>query len=63
MYKEATSIQDKLTLNDRIFDQERRIKYLTDSINNMDQRIEYSTVYISLTEKKSEYINIVFVKF
>jgi hypothetical protein len=63
MYSEATSVQDKITLNDRIFDQERTIAYLKDSLKNMDQRIEYTTVYVSINEKKSNYLNIAFVKF
>lgn len=63
MYSEATTIQDKLDLNDRIFDQERKIKYLEDSLNNLDKRVEYSTIYFSMTEERSSYANIVLVKF
>ena len=63
MYDEATLIADKLQLSDRIFEQERMIKYLEDSLKNIDQRIEYSTIYISLNEKQPEYAKIVFVKF
>ena len=63
MYDEATLIADKLQLSDRIFEQERMIKYLEDSLKNIDQRIEYSTIYVSLNEKQSGYANIVFVKF
>ncbi|MBI2542205.1 DUF4349 domain-containing protein [Candidatus Woesearchaeota archaeon] len=63
MYEEATLIADKLQLSDRIFEQERMIKYLEDSLKNASQRVEYSTVYASLNEKRSEYADIVFVKF
>ena len=63
MYDEATQISDKLTLTDRIFDQERRIKYMEDSLKNMDQRVDYSTIYLTITEKKSAYSNVLFVKF
>jgi predicted nucleic acid-binding Zn-ribbon protein len=63
MYDEAKSVEDKLNLNDRIFNQERRIKYLEDSMKNMDTRIDYSTISVSLQEKKSSYVNVVFVKF
>ncbi|MBN1376983.1 DUF4349 domain-containing protein [Candidatus Woesearchaeota archaeon] len=63
MYEEAKDIDDKITLNDRIFSQERTIKYLEDYIKNMDTRIEYSTVYFTMTEERSEYANIAIVKF
>ena len=63
MYKEATEINDKINLNDRIFNQERRVKYLEDSLRNIDKRIEYSTIYLTLTEERSSYANIVVVKF
>ncbi|MBI2658886.1 DUF4349 domain-containing protein [Candidatus Woesearchaeota archaeon] len=63
MYEEATLVADKLQLSDRIFEQERTIKYLEDSLKNIDQRIEYSTIYITLNEKQPGYANIKFVKF
>ena len=62
MYAEAKEINDKINLNDRIFNQERRIKYLEDSLKNVDRRIEYSTIQFTLTEERSEYVNVVFVK-
>ncbi len=62
MYEEAKDIDDKITLNDRIFSQERTIKYLEDYLENMDKRIEYSTVYFTMTEERSEYANIAMVK-
>ena len=63
MYKEATLVADKITLNDRIFEQDRTIKYMEEQIANMDKTIEYSTVYFTMAEKQSEYMNVVFVKF
>jgi len=63
MYDEATEVNDKIQLSDRIFDQERNIRYLEDSLKNMDQRVTYSTIYITISEKQPEYINVVFVKF
>ena len=62
MYDEAKDVSDKIELNDRIFNQERTIKYMEDSLKNMDQRIDYSTVYVTITEKQSEYYNIALVK-
>jgi len=63
MYEEAKEVADKIELNDRIFDQERRVKYLEDSIKNIDQRVDYSAIYFTMSEKQSEYADIAFVKF
>lgn len=63
MYSEATEISDKIELNDRIFNQERRIKYLEDSLKNIDQKVDYSQISLTLTEKRSEYANVIFIKF
>jgi hypothetical protein len=63
MLNEAKEISDKIELNDRTFNQERRVKFLEDSLENVDQRVQYSTLHLSITEKQSEYANIVFVKF
>jgi hypothetical protein len=62
MYAEAKLVADKITLNDRIFDQERTIKYLEDSIAQIDERIDYTTVSFTLNEKQSGYANVAFVK-
>lgn len=62
MYNEAKEIEDKITLNDRIFNQERTIKYLEDRINNLDKRVDYSTIYFNMNEERSEYTNIALVK-
>ncbi len=61
MYSEVSEINDKINLNDRIFNQERRIKYLENSLNRKDEQIEYVTIYFTMTEKKSFYSNVVFV--
>jgi len=63
MYAEAEEINDKITLNDRIFDQERRVNYLNDALMNIDQNVEYSTINVELNEKRSDYANVAFVKF
>lgn len=62
MYSKAQEISDKIDLNDRIFDQERRIKYLEDSLDNIDKRIDYSSISFSMTEERSEYVNVALVK-
>ncbi|MFH1642384.1 MAG: DUF4349 domain-containing protein [Nanoarchaeota archaeon] len=63
MYEEAKEVSDKIELNDRIFNQERTIKYMENSLENLNQRVDYSTIYFSMTEKQSDYINVVFIKF
>ena len=63
MYAEAEEMKDKIDLNDRIFNQERRIKYLEDALENIVQKVDYSTIYFTMTEKQSEYIDVMFVKF
>ncbi|MEK6968875.1 MAG: DUF4349 domain-containing protein [Nanoarchaeota archaeon] len=63
MYKEAATVNEKIELSDRIFNQERTIKYLEDALKNIDQRVDYSTIYLTLTEKQSGYANVVLVKF
>lgn len=63
MYKEATLIADKIQLSDKIFDQERTIKYLEDSLKNAGRQVDYSAIYVAISEKQSEYASIVFVKF
>ncbi len=61
IYDNSADMNDKLTLTDRMFNQERTIKYLEDSINNIDQRVEYSTINLSISENYN-YSNVVFVK-
>lgn len=63
MYDEASLVADKIQLNDKIFDLERRIKYIEDSLKNMDKQADYSAVYIAINEKQSEYAGIAFVRF
>ena len=63
MYDEAEQVSDKIVLSDKIFNLERRIKYMEDSLKTMGQRVDYSTIYITITEKRSEYAKIIFVKF
>ena len=51
MLTEATAVSDKIELSDRIFNQERTIKYFEDQLKNAGTRVEYSTLYVTLTEK------------
>lgn len=62
MYQEAEKVEDKIQLSDRIFNQERTVKYLEDALDNIDKRVDYSTVSVQLYEKQSEYKNIILVK-
>jgi drug/metabolite transporter superfamily protein YnfA len=63
MFEEATEVSDKITLNDRIFDEERTIKYLQERLQNVDNEVEYSSIYVSLQEKQSPYANVEFISF
>jgi hypothetical protein len=62
MYNEATKIEDKINLNDRIFNQERTVKYYEDRLANLDSKIDYSTVSVTITEKKSNFFSAKFVE-
>jgi hypothetical protein len=61
MYSEAKDVNEKLTLSDRIFEQERTVKYLEDAIKGMDNQVDYSQIYFTMSEKQSGYIGIAFV--
>jgi len=63
MYAEAIDVEDKIILNDRIFDQERTVKYLEDALKRIDQRVDYSTISVTIDEEQPAYANIVLVKF
>jgi len=63
LFSQATTINEKLQLDDRIFNQERRITFLEESLQNINQRVTFSTISVTLTEEQSEFVNIVFVKF
>jgi len=63
MYAEAVDVEDKINLNDRIFSQERTIKYYEQRLEGMDTRVDYSTIQFSMQEKQSEYVDAIFVKF
>ncbi len=63
MLSEATTVEDKIQLSDRIFNQERTIKFLEEQLKTTGERVSYSTVYVTVTEKQSEYVDAVLVKF
>jgi len=63
MLSEATNTADKLTLTDRIFDQERRVAYLDQALSNKDLQLEYSTISMTITEKQPEFYNLSFPSF
>lgn len=63
MYNEAVSVSDKIELSDRIFNQERTIKYYEEELSNIDNQVSYSTISLTITEKQSDYANTIFVKF
>ena len=63
MYSKAITVSDQIELSDRIFNQERTIKYLEQSLENKDLRIEYTTISLNVQEERSSYANIALVKF
>lgn len=63
MYTQATRVEDKIQISDRIFSQEQQVKYLEEALTNTNQRVTYSTIQFSMTEKRSTYANIAFIKF
>ena len=63
LFDETKDIEQKIQLTDRIFQQERTIKYLEDSLVNIDTQVGYSTISLTINEKRSEYVDIIFVKF
>ena len=63
MLSSASTTTEKIELADRIYDLERRIKYLEDALKNTDLRIEYTAIYFQLTEKPSGYADVVFLSF
>ncbi len=62
LYTDAKEVKDKLEISDRIFEQERTVRYLEDAMQNMDERVSYSIVQVSITEKQSTYAGITLVK-
>lgn len=63
LYTSRASLEDKLRLEQAIFDQERKIKYLEDALKNLDQRVVYSTISFSLHEEESALADLRFVGF
>lgn len=63
MLAQATEVVDKIELSDRIFNQERTIKYLEDALANQDQQVSYSTISVQLQEKRSSYADIAVISF
>ena len=63
MYSNAQEMEDKIDLNDRIFNQERKIEYLEKRLDSKQNQVDYSTINYTLQEKQSGYAKIAFVKF
>ncbi|MFC1648977.1 DUF4349 domain-containing protein [Nanoarchaeota archaeon] len=63
LYTSYGKIDDKLKLENAIFEQERKIKYLEDSLTRLDQKIEYSTLSVKIYEPESAWSEISFLHF
>lgn len=62
MFEEAKEVGDKIELSDRIFNQERTIKYLEERIANLGNEVSYSTISVTISEEQSKYVGIAVVK-
>ena len=56
--EEAKEVEDKITLNDKIFDQERTIKYYEDTLKNADKLVMYGTIYVEIVEKQPAFADL-----
>ena len=63
MVESATEVADKIQLTDRIFDQERQIKFLEEQLSTDDERIDYTSIFVTLQEKASGFAGIVLIRF
>jgi bacterioferritin (cytochrome b1) len=63
MFADANIMQDKITLSDKIADEQRTIDYLQTQLENVNNQVSYSTINVSLTEKQSGYAQIAFIRF
>lgn len=61
LYNEATSTEDKISLSDRIINQEYRISYLEQSLKDVGEQVVYSTIDVTLREEQSGYAELSFV--
>ena len=59
----AQTTQEKIELTDKIFEEERTIKYYEEALENINNQVSYSTVYLTITEKRSDFANAAFIKF
>ena len=59
----AQTTQEKIELTDKIFEEERTIKYYEEALENVNNQVSYSTVYLTITEKRSDFANAAFIKF
>ncbi len=63
LFEEAETTQEKIELTDKIFNQERTIKYYEEELENINNRVSYSTIYLTITEKRSDFANAAFITF
>ena len=63
MQENAVSIDEKLRLTDRIFEQQNRIRSLEHQIANQGDRVEFSQIDITLNERRPRHAQVVFATF
>lgn len=62
LYESADSAGEKLEITDRIFEQERRVRYLEEALTNVEERVSYSTIRMPVREE-SPYAGVSLVTF
>ncbi len=58
LYSIAKTAEEKISLTDKIFEQERRIYYLEEALSTQGQTIDYATISLTIQEKESPFKNI-----
>ena len=59
----ATRVEDKITITNTIFEQERTIKYLEQSLESQGEQVSYATIWFTMQEEQSDFAGIVIVTF
>lgn len=62
MLNDATNLQDKLQITDKIYQEEQTVTWLEEQTNNTNERVEYATLSVTLTEEQSSFAQIQFAK-
>ena len=59
----ATRVEDKITITNTIFEQERTIKYLEQALESQGKKVSYATIWFTMQEEQSDFQGIVLITF